>query len=121
MRLILKYRDVAGLGDAAQELVSFSQRTRALNELLHDPVRAGLVLVTLDEPVVVAESTRLATTLDEMRIAVVGVVVNRLSAERRQLATFNWPKSPILAPESDHPLIGADAITNWCERWRARD
>ncbi len=52
MRLMLKYRDVVGLGDAAAELLDFAKRTRALDGLLHDRERAGVMLVTLDEPVV---------------------------------------------------------------------
>jgi arsenite-transporting ATPase len=120
MRLILKYRDVAGLGDAAQELVSFSRRTRALADLLHDPMRAGLVLVSLDEPIVAAESARLIAALDELRVAVVGVVVNRLTGAPRQSGEVE-PMPAVFAPESDRPLIGVHAISDWCRRWRARD
>ena len=36
MRLIMKYSEVVGLGEAAQDLVNFSRRTRALDRLLHD-------------------------------------------------------------------------------------
>ena len=79
MRLMLKYKDVAGLGDAAEELLGFSRRTRALEALLSDPLRAGVVLVTLDEPLVRAESLRLAAALAGTHVAVVGVVRNRVT------------------------------------------
>src|SRR3954451_12292437 len=52
MRLMLKYKDITGLGSAAQDLLDFSRRTRALDTLLHDSSRAALVIVALDEPVV---------------------------------------------------------------------
>src|SRR5437016_3033633 len=61
MRIMLKYREVAPLGDAASGLLDFAQRTRTLDVLLRDPDRAGLVLVTLDEPVVRAETSRLVS------------------------------------------------------------
>ena len=52
MRLMLKYKDVAGLGEAAQELLDFSRNLRAVDGLLRDAKRCGVVLVTLDQPVV---------------------------------------------------------------------
>ena len=39
MRLMLKYRDVVGLGDTARELLDFAKRTRALDALLARPRR----------------------------------------------------------------------------------
>jgi arsenite-transporting ATPase len=41
MRLMLKYREVTGLGDAAEALLDYTRQTRALEALLHDPSRAG--------------------------------------------------------------------------------
>ena len=52
MRLMLKYRDVVGLGETAQELLDFAKRTRSLEALLHDAAQCGLVFVSLDEPLV---------------------------------------------------------------------
>jgi anion-transporting ArsA/GET3 family ATPase len=122
MRLMLKYREVAGLGDAAQELVSFSRRTRAFDQLLHDPARAGVVLVSLDEPVVLAESLRLDAALRATNVAVLGVIVNRVGGPDEGVApTLEWPSPVIVAPESERPPTGLQAISDWCCRWRARD
>jgi arsenite-transporting ATPase len=123
MRLLLKYREIASLGDLSQELVAFSRRTRALDQLLHDAEHAGLVLVTLDEPVVVAESIRLSRAIRGAGIEVLGAVVNRVGSLSNLLADSQIAASAsmILAPEADQPLIGVDAIARWCRRWQARD
>ena len=63
MRLMLKYRDVVGLGDTARELLDFAKRTRALDALLHDREQCGVIVVALDEPVVRAETARLAAAV----------------------------------------------------------
>lgn len=123
MRLLLKYREIASLGDVAQELVGFTRRTRALDQLLHDPMRAGVLLVTLDEPVVLAESSRLSRAIQGAGIEVLGTLVNRAGELSDSLAGSEMfaRGSTILAPEADRPLIGVGAITDWCHRWQARD
>lgn len=120
MRLILKYREVGGLGEAAQELVSFSRRTRALDQLLHDESRAGMVLVTLDEPIVHTESVRLADAVRANGIAVTALVVNRLRDSHVPAAPA-WAPRTILALESPRPLVGVGTIFDWCCRWQARN
>ena len=119
MRLIMKYREIAGLVEAAQDLVKFSRRTRALDELLHDSRRAGVVLVSLDEPVVVAETTRLSARLTATGIAINGHVRNRVSRK----SGGPWPEAMnvMAAPETNPAPIGVAAIREWCERWRMQD
>jgi arsenite-transporting ATPase len=113
MRLILKYKEIAGLGEAAADLVNFSRRTRALDQLLHDAARAGVVLVSLDEPAVIAESQRLADTLRETGIAILGEVRNRVRA------TSEVARGPtFLAGEAGLPLVGISAIREWSQNWR---
>ena len=63
LRLMLMYKEIAGLGDAAAEVLAFAKRTRAVGEMLRDPARAGLVCVALDEPLVRAESERLVAAV----------------------------------------------------------
>ena len=79
----LKYKEVASLGEAAQDLLNFSRRTRALDELLHDPARAGIVLVSLDEPAVTAETARLADLLRSTGITVLAEIRNRVAKDAR--------------------------------------
>jgi arsenite-transporting ATPase len=124
MRLIMKYKDVAGLGEAAQELVNFSRRTRVLEALLHDESRAGVVLVSLNEPVVVAETARLALRLASTGVAIVGDIRNRVREAPRPddaVRAAALTQSFVLAPELDPPPVGVAAIRDWCERWQQRD
>ena len=124
MRLIMKYKDVSGLGEAAEDLLNFSRRTRALDALLHDPTRAGVVLVSLAEPTVIAETGRLAQSLASTGIAIVGDIRNRV---REPASPDDAPPDAaatrpfVLAPELDPPPVGVAAIRDWCERWQQRD
>ena len=112
MRLILKYKEIAGLGEAAQELLNFSRRTRALNALLHDDTRSGVVLVTLDEPTVRDETVRLSALLRGSGVCVLGEVVNRASTSP-MVAT-----AAFVAPEWSRPLLGPHAIRHWWKDWK---
>jgi arsenite-transporting ATPase len=113
MRLMLKYKEVASLGEAAQDLLNFSRRTRALDDLLHDPARAGVILVSLGEPVVTSETARLAELLQATGVAVLCEIWNRVTAH-----VASGPVPVFIAPESARPLIGVDAIREWSRTWR---
>ena len=116
MRLMLKYRDVVGLGDTARELLDFAKRTRALDALLHDGEQCGVIVVALDEPVVRAETARLAAAVRARGITVSAVLWNRVHS----------PPSPLPASVADRqfcagnvtpPPIGAPALREWSESW----
>ena len=118
MRMILKYKDVAALGEAAEDLLAFSKRTRRLEALLRDPERAAVVLVTLDEPLVRAESLRLASALRSAGISISGVVTNRVEADTT--AVYALPldtSSQLAAPVSHTPLVSIGAIREWMREW----
>ena len=119
MRLLLKYKDVAGLGDTARELLELSRDLRALDALLKDRERCGVVVVALDEPVVLAESRRLAREMTRLGVAVSGFVMNRAAAERRALPDVGAPVQ-FEAPVADPPPTGVDALRRWRQSWIAR-
>ena len=112
MRLIMKYREIAGISEAAVDLVNFSRRTRALDALLHDGTRAGVLLVSLEEPSVRTETARLADLLRATGIAVIGEVRNRAPASGSvdEMAAVS-------APEFTRPLVGVEAIREWTSTW----
>ena len=120
MRMMLKYKDVSGLGDAAEELLSFSKRTRAVEALLRDGARAGVILVTLAEPLVRAESLRLAAALRSANVAVVAVVENRAGRAPPGDVDLLLPASipHVAAPLHHEPLVGAAIIQQWSEHWQ---
>jgi arsenite-transporting ATPase len=116
MRLMLKYRDVVGLGDAAQELLAFAKRTRALDQLLHSS-DAALVIVSLDEPVVRAETERLAAAVRARGIAVPMVLWNRTHGAPDPLPADVAPRQ-FFAEETSPPPIGVAALRAWSRSWR---
>ena len=119
LRLMLKYKDVTGLGETAQELLDFSRNLRAVDALLHDAKRCGVVLVALDQPVVRAETERLADAVRERGVAIAGVVLNRATSTPA-LPTADAPVH-FQAPVVDPPPVGVDALRHWSDSWTARD
>jgi len=116
MRLMLKYREIVGLGDTAQELLDFAKRTRALDQLLHSP-QATMVLVTLDEPIVRAETARLVQAMRARRIALSFVLWNRTRRLPRPLPANDAPRQ-FVAEETSPPPIGIHALRAWPGSWR---
>ena len=115
MRLMLKYREVAGLGDAAADLLAFAKQLRALDALMRDPARAGVVLVTTTEPVVLAETARLADAVPARGLALRGIVRNRSGGA----ATLGLPSTPVQveAPSVSPAPVGVPAIVRWVSTW----
>jgi arsenite-transporting ATPase len=119
MRLMLKYKEVVGLGEAAQDLLNFAKRTKALDQRLHDRGQAAAVLVTLDEPLVRGESERLLLALGERGLQVTGIIWNRATASTPPLpADASVPQ--LFAPLSSPAPIGVDAIRKWSRLWNLR-
>jgi arsenite-transporting ATPase len=116
MRLMLKYREVAGLGDAAGEVLSFTRRTRALGELLADPAQAGLIVVALDEPLVRAESERLVAAVRAHGVDVPGVLWNRVDRPPRPLPVHP-PVPQFVAAATEPPPRGVAALRRWHAGW----
>ena len=119
MRLMLKYREIGGLAEAAAEVLAFARNLRALDALLHDHARAGVVVVTLDERVVAAETRRLIRDVASRGIGVTGIVVNKSSGT----AIFPLPDATVrvAAPVSQPPPIGAEALIRWSAAWMPLD
>jgi arsenite/tail-anchored protein-transporting ATPase len=117
MRLMLKYRDVVGLGETAQELLDFARRTRALDALIHDRSRCGLVIVALDEPVVRAETERLSVAVQSRGVDVIGLLWNRVDHAPAPLPASVAGRQ-VLAEETSPPPIGVTSLRKWRHGWR---
>ena len=115
MRLMLKYKEIGGLGDAAADVLSFARNLRALDALLHEASRAAVVAVTLDEEVVAAETDRLVAEIASRGIAVSCVILNRSSGA----VTFPPPGAPVhlQAPVSTPPPAGPARLVDWSHTW----
>ena len=120
MRLMLKYREIGGLADAAQELLEFARRTRALDALLRDPARSGAVLVTLDEHVVRRESARLARELRARGTDLIGVIWNRVDPAKVESVVplpAEPPVSQFLAAATMPAPVGVEGLRRWSDTW----
>jgi TRC40/GET3/ArsA family transport-energizing ATPase len=97
MRILLKYRAVGGLDAPAGPLIRLAKRFRALRERLADPSRTAIVVVTLQESLVHAETGRLLERLRQLDLPAAAVVVNRTdhaTAAAHGLPTFRAPTVP---------------------------
>jgi arsenite-transporting ATPase len=117
MRLMLKYRDVVGLGDTARDLLDFAKRTRELEALLHDATRCAVIVAALDEPVVRAEAERLVAAVTARGIDVGAVVWNRLTRSQVPLPVSVAARH-FCADEVQPPPIGVAALRAWAGSWR---
>lgn len=117
MRLMLKYREVVGLGESARDLLDFAKRTRALDELLHDPARCGLILVALDEPVVRAETVTLVAAARDRNVDVSAVIWNRAAIAPEPLPAAVSARQ-FCATEFQPPPVGVRALREWFQSWR---
>jgi len=101
MHILLKYGLAARVKRISEDLLELSRKTKRLEALLHDPSLCEVVVVTLDEPPVIAETERLLERLAQQRIAVRRVVVNQVRAplsrdfEGLDVVQIGWRSSPI--------------------------
>jgi len=136
LAILLKYREVVGLGDVAAELVTTARRLRQLGALLTDPARARAVVVTRAGELPARETARLLTALRRLRMTVSAVVVNAtggggcarcaraLVAERRAMAALARQWGPrgrawgiISTPAVAPPPRGAAGLARWGRTW----
>ena len=117
LRLMLKYKEIAGLGDAAAEVLAFAKRTRAVGEMLRDPARAGLVCVALDEPLVRAESERLVAAVRALGVRVTGIVWNRVERTPRPLSSPPPAEQFVASARAPAPR-GVASLRQWLDDWR---
>jgi arsenite-transporting ATPase len=80
MRILLHYRDLVAPGSLGAELIRASKALSALDETLHSP-RSAVLVVTRPERIVVAETVRLIAELRQRGASVPGVIANYLTPE----------------------------------------
>ena len=139
LSVLLKYRQVVGLGQLAEELVRMSKQLRGLEGLLRDPARTAFVAVTRPAELPRRETGRLLDELAELGIPVAGLLVNAITPPgcarcrraaaredthvralaRRFLTGGERPMilAPMVAPEPR----GVRALRDWGNTWRRFD
>ena len=120
MRIMLEYKEVAGLGEAARELLDFARRTRALGDLMKDPAKATVLIVANDEPLVRTETARLVGACRERGLDVSTIVWNRAEGAVAPLSESD-PPAQFVAPTTVPAPRGASDLRAWCASWRPLD
>lgn len=118
LRLMLKYRELAGGGEMSAELLSFARRTRAVSELLADSTRSGVVVVALNEPIVRLETSRVIERVRSLRNSVPALIWNRARQVPEPLPVAP-PVRQFVAAELDDPPVGVSRLLDWLDDWRA--
>jgi arsenite-transporting ATPase len=120
MRLILRYRELGALGDAGADLLALAHRVRSVGALLGDPMRATLVVVALDEPLVRKETRRLTDAVASLGLAISGIVWNR-SAPGASIPQLPLPAAAtaaqLVAFETHPSPRGVAEIRRWAGSW----
>ncbi|HEU4366935.1 MAG TPA: ArsA family ATPase [Methylomirabilota bacterium] len=136
LAILLKYREVVGLGEVAAELVATARRLRELSALLADAGRTRVVAVTRAAALPERETGRLLARLARLHVAVPAVLVNALTAGacprcrrvrrveqrmlaalRRRRATRRRPWSIISTPALAPPPRGVAGLERWTRSW----
>lgn len=119
LRLMLDYREVVPLGEAAEELLAFARRTRAFAALLRDDESTASVVVTLDEPLVRDETVRLVQSIETLGVEVAGVVWNRATGTRPAPLPLERPLAHFQSPVTEPAPRGVEALREWSASWRS--
>ena len=114
MRLALKYKEIGSFTETMGDILTFAQRTRAVRDLLADPARSTVILVTLDEPLVRSETERLTVAVATLGLTVGAVIWNRSNLP----LSAGGAVPQFAAPEESPSPRGLEALRQWYRQWR---
>ena len=127
MRILVKYHAVGSLDAAARGVLGFARRLKDLQARLLDPQSTAAFVVTLDEPVVIAETERLIRTLRAASVPLAAILWNRADAGPPHVdqvirpcpaGDAAGPAHCIVAPSSAEPLIGVAPLRRFVGEWK---
>ena len=118
MRLLVKYHALGSLDALGHDLLAFSKRLRQLKLDLSSPEKTAVYVVTLAQPMVIAETQRLLTALDHASIPVAAVIVNRGNEDDAHKTGKAFDARAIIrAPDAGAEIIGSTALRTFLTRW----
>jgi arsenite-transporting ATPase len=133
LSLMLKYREVTGLGTLAEELLELLRGLRRLGETLRDPSQTAFVTVTRAAELPRRETVRLLDALDRLGINVPAIVVDavipsgcprcnreRTVQEEEIESLRDLGRAIIEAPAVFPPPRGVRALAAWGRTWESR-
>jgi len=115
LRLLVKYAAAASLDALARDLLAFAKRLKQLKFDLSTPDRTAVLIVTMAEPMVHAETARLSSTLERAGIPVAAMILNRADDGER-VATASrtrWIRAPNLPEEAVGPAALCSFVAQW--------
>jgi arsenite-transporting ATPase len=141
MRLLLKYREVARIGDVGEPVVRLSRGVRRLRALLRDGREAQAVVVTRPEELPRRETGRLLDALVQSKLKTAAILVNtelpaaagcarcravaRAEADEVERLAISRARPRgcdiIVAPLEVPPPRGLARIARWMDRWTILD
>ncbi|HUP89007.1 MAG TPA: ArsA family ATPase, partial [Longimicrobiales bacterium] len=111
MRLIIKYGAAGSLDALARDLLAFAKRLRQLHTDLSTPGTSAVFVVTLDEPMVHAETERLSSSLKQAAVPVAATILNRADSYAR--VDGRW----IMTPDLPDEVVGPPALRQFIAQW----
>ena len=130
LSILLKYRKVTGLGTLASDLLEVTRELREFIELLHNPDRTRLVVVTRAAQLPRLETVDLLSKLQRLKIEISAVLVNAVTigtctscqrsatVEQREIKALRTKHPKILAPAIAPPPQGIGELRRWGGSWR---
>lgn len=112
LRILLRYGGAAQLDDLSTRVLAFAKQLKMLRAQLTDPTVTGVFVVTLDEPMVRAETERLRARLRSAGVPEAAVIVNRAAPD----AAFPAPHV-LRVPDWREPPVGDDALRAFFQQW----
>jgi arsenite/tail-anchored protein-transporting ATPase len=134
LRILLRYRQVAGLGEFAERVLRFAREVKALEQLLSDRSRTMLAVVALPERLSVSETGRLLNGLRSRDVHPSVLIVNRLlddagdgRIERKhaplaaELLALEQSPDAVATPAMPGRPTGLRSLQLFAQQWRRID
>lgn len=115
LRLLVKYSALASLDALARDLLGFSKRLRQLKLDLCTQGRSAVFVVTMDEPMVSAETVRLSAALARAGVPVAATILNRSTSSNAPDGLVGLRR--IRAPDLRREVIGPAALRSFLAQW----
>jgi arsenite-transporting ATPase len=117
LRMVLRYHAAGALGDFSERMLAFARQLKHLRAMFSDPAASGVFVVTLEEPVVGAQTDRLTAALRAADVPVIGHIVNR--ARRSSVAGMRAPAGVLTlrAPDLPSPPTGVQELERFLAQW----
>lgn len=130
LSILLKYRQVMGLGDLAADLLATARELHQFLKLLQDSAQTHLVAVTRPAQLPRMETGRLLQKLKKLKINVPVIVFNAVTQpgcsrccdaaerERREIRSMRTHVPKIMAAAMPVPPRGVSELRRWGMSWR---